>query len=236
MSDLVIRNPRRKNPFYRVLFKHLKKLWERLLDLRIQIVGAAFKSGAAFAVGALFVAFIAQPYEQRFIPGLIELLGFHQVLYIYDPNRSLVEPDDKYKFLVPSWGGTSSGRMVQIATDDPLLKDRSDSPRVFSVKGNRENGLLMFIFRSTSDKGGGGTFIGEGSAYRDLYVGELTGMGHDNNGQCRLIRYWAIVGRPGDEARFPTVLKDYIAHSSDKQAAAPAVQVPCGERKTASLP
>jgi hypothetical protein len=192
----------------------------------------ALKAALSFVAAAIVVALIRDPVEQHVIPWLIKRLSYEQALYIYtDPSN---EADDQYDFLVPRYG-LASGRMIQ----DPAVTARDhdrQEPRNFKVRGVRSGNLLTFTYESSSDKVGIGAFVGQrlDDGNDDVYVGNLTGLGHDGSGKCTLVSYWAVVGPAEDKQHFGEILRKAVGESAPVKLSSSDASVKCNESKTSS--
>jgi hypothetical protein len=193
----------------------------------------ALKAGLSFVAAAVFVALIRDPVEQNVIPWFIRHLSYEQALYIYtDPSG---EADDKYDFLVPRhW--LASGRMIQDPTVTAHDYDRKE-PRNFRVRGNRSGNLLTFTYESSSDKMGIGAFVGQrlDDADDDVYVGNLTGWGHNGTGHCTLMSFWAVVGPAEDKQHFADILRKAVGESAPLKLSNSGVSVKCNESETSKV-
>jgi hypothetical protein len=191
----------------------LNYLWKKTAALR----GETLKAGVGFIAATVFVAFLHEPVEERFIPWLLQIFDQGQLLYIYTDPRS--DPDDKYNFFVPRIFIPASGRMIQ----DPSAEVR-DNPRNFIIKGSQKGDLYNFTYESSTEIPGGGAFVGTRSRKDTVFVGSLIGLGHDKKtGQCRLTSYWAVVGSKKEKDQFANLLNEFISGAPQMQASQPAI-------------
>ncbi|MDA9459549.1 hypothetical protein XI00_35815 [Bradyrhizobium sp. CCBAU 21359] len=210
-----------------------KRYWKRARDavrpLAPDLARQGLKAALGFVVAAVVVGFIRDPFEQNVIPWLIRLMSLEQALYIYtDPSDG---PADQYEFLV-SRHVLASGRMIQ-DRDVAERTNRKGNPRNFKVKGSRSGDLLMFTYISSTDKLGMGAFVGQRleTDNDDIFIGNLTGWGHDKDGHCTIVSYWAVIGPAEEKQRFGDLLKNSVGGASPAKATTSDASLKCSEPK-----
>ncbi len=174
-------------------------------------------SSITFALGGITTALLEEPINIYAVPWVLEHLGHYQRVDIFRTTaEGNVRLDGCYKLLTAPWSSTPSGRMVEIidpavCSAVPTGPGEELTPVQFKTAGTRNGAMMNFFFTHLTDEPGGGAFSGDSSRNPGVFIGQMAAMAHDPGKDCKLTRFWAVIGKPTREKQFEPMLRDVLA-------------------------